>query len=77
MTNLLSPRSVSRIDQFIGLRLKALRERHAMSPEEFAAWMGLSAAGIERCETGEQRLATRDMMRIANRCDLPMGYFFC
>ncbi len=64
------------IDQFIGLRLKLVRNKELMSQTKLAKKLNLSLDDITGMENGSMRVSAIMMWRLTQIFDVKVSYFF-
>lgn len=67
--------SDSKLDAHIGMRIRHRRWMMGIDQQELARLSGLTAAQIQRFESGESRASTRQMREIAAAMKVPLAFF--
>lgn len=60
----------------VGLRIKELRELHAVSQEQFAHHIGMNRSYLASIETGSRNITLMNLNKIANGFDISLEKFF-
>ena len=68
-------RSPDPVDRHVGARIRERRIALALTQEELARALGLTAQQIRRIERGSSRLAPRQLLVLAGRLAVGSGYF--
>ena len=69
-------KQTSRIDAYIGGRVRERRVSLGLSARELAEIIGLSTPAVLKYETGGNRILVRRLYEIAQALNLPIEYFF-
>ncbi|MEC7291708.1 MAG: helix-turn-helix transcriptional regulator [Pseudomonadota bacterium] len=64
------------IDRHLGLRIEEARQLRGLSQAELADVIEADVATIAAMETGQVRIASIVLARIARELDLPLSWFF-
>jgi ribosome-binding protein aMBF1 (putative translation factor) len=67
--------SDSKLDTHVGMRIRHRRWMMGIDQQELAKLSGLTAAQIQRFESGEGRAGTRQMREIAAAMKVPLAFF--
>lgn len=67
--------SDSKLDTHVGMRIRHRRWMMGIDQQELAKLSGLTAAQIQRFESGESRAGTRQMREIAAAMKVPLAFF--
>lgn len=70
------PRSSTRIDSHVGLRLRLRRLELGMTQDSLATMLGITAQQVQKYERGANRIGSGRLLQIATILDVPVGYFF-
>ncbi|MCB9988283.1 MAG: helix-turn-helix transcriptional regulator [Rhodospirillales bacterium] len=78
MTNfsLISKRSTTDLDRYMGQKLKTLRSFKGISQSDLAEYMGLSFQQIQKYENGKNRISAASLFHIAKILDANVTDFF-
>lgn len=60
----------------VGLRIKELRELHAVSQEQFAHRISMDRSYLASIETGSRNITLMNLNKIANGFDISLEKFF-
>ena len=71
-----SPRDSTKIDCYVGARIKKARERNAASPEDLAIAVGASPSSIESYEAGVEKVSPTMLHKIATTLGVTLGSLF-
>jgi DNA-binding transcriptional regulator YiaG len=71
-----SNRRVSRVDVWIGSRVRIKRTSLGISEQEFSASLKINGNDLAAFEAGEKRINAALLYRIAKLIDVQPGYFF-
>lgn len=63
-------------DIAIGLRLRAQRRELKLSQTAVALSVGVSFQQIQKYESGRNRISASTLWRLAQRLEVPVGWFF-
>ena len=64
------------LDEFVGRRLRALRQSRSVEPEKVAAYMSISVERYAAFELGRKPIPARYLFDLSNFFDIPVTYFF-
>lgn len=68
--------TAAHIDQHVGDRIRRRRTMLGFTQEQLGAALQISYQQIQKYETGSNRISAGRLYQIANRLDVPIGYFF-
>jgi transcriptional regulator with XRE-family HTH domain len=69
-------RQATRVDIWVGARLRQRRLELAMSQEELADILGITFQQVQKYEKGANRIAASRLFDLAAALDMPIEYFF-
>jgi len=64
------------IDEYVGLRLKLVRNKNLLSQAKLAEMLGLSVAHISDLENGSKRVSATKIWQLTQIFDVKVSYFF-
>jgi len=64
------------IDEHVGRKIRLLRETRRVNDKSFAELVGIPDDKIEQYESGRERVATIELLRIAATFSVGIAYFF-
>jgi transcriptional regulator with XRE-family HTH domain len=64
------------IDQHIGDRIRARRAELGLTQDQLATGLAISYQQIQKYESGSNRISAARLFKLAQRLDVPIGYFF-
>lgn len=67
---------VQRIDGYVGLKLRDLREVRACDPERLAAILSINLEALSAYENGLKRIPATVLLDYCMHFDVPITYFF-
>ena len=70
------PKSVNKIDQYVGGRLQLRRNRLGMSREALALLLGMTTLQLEQYENGVARISAQQLLKITKIMHVSPAYFF-
>jgi len=68
--------NVSTVDEFIGVQLRILRLKLALSRHDLAALLDVTTEQIRKYELGKNRLSAKSLFTIAYNYNISISYFF-
>jgi transcriptional regulator with XRE-family HTH domain len=72
----MNERSASRVDTFIGRRIRDLRLDAGLSQTSIAKALGISFQQIQKYENGTNRISASRLYKLANHLDVSLTEFF-
>lgn len=63
-------------DNYIGGKLRNIREKHNMTQKQLAREINVTQQSISRYESGKTHIPYADLQKITELYDVSMGYFF-
>lgn len=66
----------TRVDEFVGERIRARRTELGLTQEELAGALRISYQQVQKYETGANRVSAGRLFEIAQRLQVEMAYFF-
>ena len=68
--------SATKVDEFVGARVRERRKQLGLSQERLADTLGVSFQQVQKYEIGINRVAAGRLYDISNSLDVDIGYFF-
>lgn len=69
-------RSSTKIDKYVGTRIKSQREKMGLSQEKLADYLGISFQQVQKYERGFNRVGASRLYDISLKLEQPISYFF-
>ena len=64
------------LDEYVGYKLRALRESRSVKPEKLAAYLSISLDRYAALELGRRPVSARHLFDLSTYFDMPIIYFF-
>lgn len=71
----MNERSTSRVDMFIGRRIRELRKDAGLSQGGIAEILGITFQQVQKYENGTNRISAARLYKLASRLDVPITEF--
>ncbi len=68
--------SATKVDEFVGARVRERRKQLGLSQEKLANTLGVSFQQVQKYEIGINRVSAGRLYDISNSLDVDIGYFF-
>jgi transcriptional regulator with XRE-family HTH domain len=67
---------VTPVDRHVGRRIRGKRRALGLTEDDLAKALGIDAARIRAYERGTERVPSEHMLRLSERMEVPLSYFF-
>ena len=64
------------LDEYVGRKLRALRESRSVKPEKLSAYLSISLECYAALELGRRPVSARHLFDLSTFFDVPITYFF-